>query len=1041
MAAVVLKLTVDTKTGQAQVRALGTAVDTTMKKVSLSVGRQSAKAKAAMASLKGSVTKMGQTLKRFAQIGLLAVVGGFAATIAIGAKFEMATQKVANVSGAAADQMAILETKARELGSTTAFTATQVMEGMQALASMGMTATEIEGSIEYAIKLAGMMGAEVSTASEMIAVAMKTMSIPIEDIKDLTEVFAVTVQNSLFPTLEALGSAFSVASQIGGALSYSIEEVVAGLRLFRNVGLQGSKAGMHYKMALTKLLKPTEQMADRLETLGVSMMDVNPQVHTATEIFNTLAKTEMDAGDAAVIFSARVGASVAAIVTSLRAGTDGTAAFYEALANRAGIVEEGYAKMMLTVQGLWATLKSAFQEMAIAIYGAYESKLKNTLKDLIQRAQMFAKSLSDESVQRKIADFFDGIFKGVVKVINIIIDIAAELVSITKWLSDNTWVVEWGLYAVVVYKVVKTVWLLKKALTGAALSNPMTALLVVSAATAIQVYKVADAIFTLIRQASDLAAAEEELANNEIYWADQKAQILKQEKKIGMEALEVLKNNVNKFDELGINIAKARARAAELGSGISNLAKAIDEQLPDKKEIIITIDGDWTVIDRVAKKIEKILVWDFKDAQLKAAEDHLKYIGKMSLEEYLLYAEMYVKVDWRKRDILEKYYDWATEKAYLANTQAATDWKDKIVGASEEIKEAVAKGIIATAKKMGEEYGTALYDALQSHDWKGALTTLEEQMYESVRKAVIEALIAAMAKAAIMEPIVLAISQIDFLNLETIDAQMEDFGITVEQQIGKMKQMLPAMQMAIDKVDEYIPVKREETEVTKQATNAVLDKTRAVYDATGALIENTGAWYDSTGTLMMNTGAVYDVTGALIMNTGALVNNKIAVDAATSGFGETYKTVSGANVSLRTYQNVLVGATHTVSGYSIAIDKSGAIVTRMGVAADEAGASLLKASNAAERLYKTDSQYASNTTDNPFLEGVSFEKGTDYVPKTGFALVHEGEQIIPANQKQRGGNTIIMNNYITALDPIGMKNVVEQEIKPMLDDVERREWS
>jgi len=356
---------------------------------------------------------------------------------------------------------------------------------------------------------------------------------------------------------------------------------------------------------------------------------------------------------------------------------------------------------------------------------------------------------------------------------------------------------------------------------------------------------------------------------------------------------------------------------------------------------------------------------------------------------------------------------------------------------------------------MGEEYGTALYDALQSHDWKGALTTLEEQMYDAVRKAVIEALIAAMAKAAIMEPIVLAIKQIDFLNLETLDAQMEDFGITVEQQMGKVRQMLPAMQMVIDKTNEYIPIKTRETEVTKQATSAVLDKTRAVYDATGAQIENTGAWYDSTGTLVTNTGVVYDSTGALIMNTGALVNNKIAVDAATNGFGEIYKTVSGANVSLRTYQNVLVGATHTVSGYSIAIDKSGATVTRMGSAAEVAAAKLDDVSKAAaDEAARLNGRNPNDSWSQVSTMQMSWDDPNDAGWMDPMQMSWEkgqssgkSERITPAaeniaeNQPVGGGRTIIMNNYITALDPIGMKNVVEQEIKPMLDDVERREWS
>lgn len=45
----------------------------------------------------------------------------------------------------------------------------------------------------------------------------------------------------------------------------------------------------------------------------------------------------------------------------------------------------------------------------------------------------------------------------------------------------------------------------------------------------------------------------------------------------------------------------------------------------------------------------------------------------------------------------------------------------------------------------------------------------------------------------------------------------------------------------------------------------------------------------------------------------------------------------------------------------------------------------------------------------------SFASGTDFVPRTGLALVHAGERIIPANQN-RGGPSVVMNVYAQDAD-------------------------
>ncbi len=68
-----------------------------------------------------------------------------------------------------------------------------------------------------------------------------------------------------------------------------------------------------------------------------------------------------------------------------------------------------------------------------------------------------------------------------------------------------------------------------------------------------------------------------------------------------------------------------------------------------------------------------------------------------------------------------------------------------------------------------------------------------------------------------------------------------------------------------------------------------------------------------------------------------------------------------------------------------------------------------------------------------------FAGGTSHVPRTGIALVHEGERIIRREEVRRERHNSYTFN-ITALDPIGMREVIRTQIAPELRLAESRNW-
>jgi hypothetical protein len=68
----------------------------------------------------------------------------------------------------------------------------------------------------------------------------------------------------------------------------------------------------------------------------------------------------------------------------------------------------------------------------------------------------------------------------------------------------------------------------------------------------------------------------------------------------------------------------------------------------------------------------------------------------------------------------------------------------------------------------------------------------------------------------------------------------------------------------------------------------------------------------------------------------------------------------------------------------------------------------------------------------------SFAVGTDYVPRTGLALLHEGEAITPASQNRGGGGGHTFNFNVSAVDAPGVQAFFDQHGEKMARTLSRQ---
>lgn len=216
-----------------------------------------------------SLTKVGGTLTKAVTLPLLAVG---AAAIKIGNDFEYQMSRVKAIAGATGTEMKKLNDQAIKLGASTSFSAKEVAEGMENLASAGFSANEIFQAMPGLMDLAAVSGGDVGLASEVAATAIRGFGLEAGQAAHVADVFARAAADTNAEAVD-MGEAMKYVAPVAHAMGLSLEETAAAIGLMSDAGIKGSQAGTTLRGALSRLSKPTKAMRGSMEDLGISFFD------------------------------------------------------------------------------------------------------------------------------------------------------------------------------------------------------------------------------------------------------------------------------------------------------------------------------------------------------------------------------------------------------------------------------------------------------------------------------------------------------------------------------------------------------------------------------------------------------------------------------------------------------------------------------------------------------------------------------------------------------------------------------------------------
>jgi len=228
-----------------------------------------------------SMKRTGANMTRNITMPVLAL-GGVA--IKTFADFEQAMLKVKAVSGATGSEFESLKDKAKALGSSTMFTASEVAGLQLELAKLGFTTDQINTSTESILQLSQATGHDLAQSGEIVASTLNSFSMETTEATKVADIFALASSSAAID-MEKLSVAMPTVGSTAAAVGIPLEELTAQMMVLADRGMEASTMGTHLRKIFVELATKGISYEDAMAKINAS----TNKVKTATDLFGKRA--------------------------------------------------------------------------------------------------------------------------------------------------------------------------------------------------------------------------------------------------------------------------------------------------------------------------------------------------------------------------------------------------------------------------------------------------------------------------------------------------------------------------------------------------------------------------------------------------------------------------------------------------------------------------------------------------------------------------------------------------------------------------------
>lgn len=323
-----------------------------------------------VASTESATSKMAGLMKKSAAVIGVASVAAAKKTIDVGKSFEAGMSEVQAISGASGKDLEKLSAKAKQMGATTKFSATESATALKYMAMAGWKTNQMVSGLSGVMNLAAASGEDLGTVSDIVTDSMTAFGLKAKDSGHFADVLA-KASSSSNTNVAMMGETFKYVAPLAGSMKYSIEDTATAIGLMANAGIKGSQAGTELRSILTRLVKPPTDAAAALSALGISTTkadgSMKPMRQTMAELrekFSGLTDSQKSQYAAAIAGQE----AMSGLLAIVNASDSDFNKLQKAIDNSSGAAKKQADVMNNNLQGALYDLGSAAEAVGIGIY-------------------------------------------------------------------------------------------------------------------------------------------------------------------------------------------------------------------------------------------------------------------------------------------------------------------------------------------------------------------------------------------------------------------------------------------------------------------------------------------------------------------------------------------------------------------------------------------------------------------------------------------------------------------------------------------------
>lgn len=335
-----------------------------------------------------------------ASAGAMSAIGGYA--VSVGKNFESSMSQVAATMGITKDTIVdgvnaydLLKNAASQAGETTVFSASEAADALNYLALAGYSAEQAADALPVVLDLAAAGGLDLAYASDLATDAMAALGIEAnsENLTSFGDQLAKTASTAN-TSVAQLGEAILTVGGTAKSLSGGTTELNAALGVLANRGIKGSEGGTKLRNMILSLTAPTEDAAQLMNDLGLSVLDAEGNMRPINDIFKDLdsALSGMAQGQKTEVLNAIFNKVDLAAVEGLLAGCgDEFDNLTAAILDSDGAMAQMADTMSDNLEGDLKSLSSKAEAFGNVVY----EELEEPLRQLAQKGGQYLTELKE----------------------------------------------------------------------------------------------------------------------------------------------------------------------------------------------------------------------------------------------------------------------------------------------------------------------------------------------------------------------------------------------------------------------------------------------------------------------------------------------------------------------------------------------------------------------------------------------------------------------------------------------------------------------